>query len=235
MAYRRDYVTGLHAMTIAAPPDSPPIETVADLIEQLGGIPPSRIRMQPPLGTATEDDVLAIEAREGRLFELIDGVLVEKGMGYRESLLAAFLIGVLEPFVRHRKLGLVSGADGMVRLFPRRVRIPDVAYVSWDRVPGARIPTEPIPDLVPDLAIEVLSESNTKAEMARKRREYLGHGGRLVWQVDPDTRTVEVFTEPEQGTVLHENDTLSGGDVLPEFTLSLKDLFAVLDRQAPAS
>src|SRR5688572_18472595 len=126
-------------MTIAAPPDSPPIETVADLIEQLGGISPSRIRLHPPPGTATEDDVMAIEAHEDRLFELIDGVLVEKGIGFRESALTVLLIELLSAFVRQRNLGLMSGPDGMMRLFPGRVRIPDVAYVSWERVPGGRI------------------------------------------------------------------------------------------------
>ena len=105
--------------------------------------------------------------------------------------------------------------------------------MSWERVPGRRVPTQAIPDLVPDLAVEVLSESNTKAEMARKRREYLGRSGRLVWQVDPETRTVEVFTEPEQGMVLDEHDTITGGEILPGFSLLLRDRFAVLDRQAP--
>ena len=75
-------------------------------------------------------------------------------------------------FVEPRNLGLVSGADGSVRLFPGLVRMPDVAFASWDRFPDRKIPKEPIPSLAPDLVIEVLSESNTKAEMERKRGEY---------------------------------------------------------------
>jgi hypothetical protein len=101
------------------------IDTIADLLERLGGIAPERIRCQPSPGTATEQDVLEIERRENRLCELIDGVLVEKAMGYRESILAAALVSVLREFVVPRNLGLVTGADGLVRLFSGLVRIPD--------------------------------------------------------------------------------------------------------------
>jgi Uma2 family endonuclease len=213
----------------------PTYETVADLLEQLGDIPPQRIRLRPLPGTATEQDVLAIGNRENRLCELVDGVLVEKAMGFRESLLACALIEILRAFVTPRNLGLVSGEAGTVRLFPGLVRIPDVAFVSWDRLPERRIPTAPIPDLVPDLAVEVLSESNTAAEMARKRREYFEAGVRLVWQVDPSRRTVTVYTGPEEATELDETQTLDGGAVLSGFALPLRDLFAELDRQGQGS
>jgi hypothetical protein len=63
------------------------IKTLADLLEQLGGIVPERVRFRPPPGTATEKDVLEVEAHEDRLCELVDGVLVEKAMGWRESIL----------------------------------------------------------------------------------------------------------------------------------------------------
>jgi Uma2 family endonuclease len=211
---------------------SPPtIRTLADLLEQLGGISPDRVLFQPAPGTATEAHVVELQRRENRLCELVDGVLVEKGLGYRESLLALAMIEFLRAFVLRRNLGLVSGEAGMMRLFPGLVRIPDVAFASWDRIPGRRVPTDPIPDLAPDLAVEVLSESNTEAEMARKRREYFAVGVRLVWLLDPRTRTVAVFTAPDQSTVLGEAQTLDGGVVLPGFALPLRELFAELDRQ----
>jgi Uma2 family endonuclease len=93
------------------------------------------------------------------------------------------------------------------------------------------MPTEAIPGLAPNLAVEVLSESNTPGEMARKRREYFAAGVQLVWLVDPRTRTVEVFTSPEQSVLLHADHTLGGGTVLPGFTLSVRELFAELDSQ----
>ena len=85
--------------------------------------------------------------------------------------------------------------------------------------------------LAPDLTVEVLSVSNTGAEMKKKREDYFAVGVRLAWEVDPDTRTVNVYTSPDQVTVLHASDTLDGGAVLPGFTLPLRDLFAELDRQ----
>jgi Uma2 family endonuclease len=207
------------------------IETLADLLEQLGDIAPERVRLRPPPGTATEQDVLEVHARTGRLCELVDGVLVEKGMGFRESLLACVLITLLSNFVRPRNLGLVTGESGMMRLAAGLVRIPDVAFISWERLPDRRVPSEPIPGLAPDIAIEVLSQSNTRREMARKRQEYFAAGVWLVWQVDPVTRTVEVYTTPEQYTLLHETDTLEGGAALPGFVLALREVFAELDRQ----
>src|SRR5207244_2699767 len=104
---------------------SPPaIRTLADLLERLGAIPPARVRFQPAPGTATEEDVIAAGQRENRLCELVDGVLVEKAMGFREACLAGALLALLREFVVPRNLGLVSGADGMIRLFPGLVRIP---------------------------------------------------------------------------------------------------------------
>jgi Uma2 family endonuclease len=213
-------------------PSTVAIETLADLLEQLGGIAPERVRFRPAPGTATEEDVLAVRhSPERRLCELVDGVLVEKAMGLRESYLAGILITILWAFVRPRKWGIVTGADGMMRLFPGLVRIPDAAFLSWSRFPNRRIPIEPIPDVAPDLAVEVLSAGNTAREMARKRQDYFAAGVHLVWQVDPRTRTVEVFTAPDQSTTLHEAQTLEGGTVLSGFTLPLQELFSELDLQ----
>jgi Uma2 family endonuclease len=205
-------------------------ETIMDLVEQLGGIPLWRIRMTPTPGTATEADLLEAEGRYHRLFELVDGVLVEKGMGYQQSLLAGALIEFLRAFVIPRNRGLVSAPDGMIRLFPGLVRAPDVAFASWDRFPGRRIPKEPIPSVVPDLAIEVLSGSNTPREMERKRGEYFSQGVSVVWEIDPETRTATVYKADGTVIELTESDRLDGGDVLPGFSLELRELFAELDR-----
>ena len=207
---------------------------MADLLDRLGGIPLTRIRLRPAPGTATEEDVLRIDAKEDRLCELIDGVLVEKPMAIAESILGIAIGSFLRAFVVAANLGLVAGADGMVRLFPGMVRIPDIAFYSWDRLPGRRYPTTPIGALAPDLAVEILSKTNTKAEMARKRQEYFQAGVQLVWEIDPEARTVAVYTGPEQCIVLTQDQTLDGGDVLPGFTLPLRELFAELDRQGNA-
>lgn len=222
-------MTSLAQAPASAAPSAPPIETLADLIERLGGVPPHRIRFRPAPSTAVEQDVLEA-AKQGLLCELVDGVLVEKAMGYSESLLAALLIEVLNGFVRARNLGHVTAPDATFRLFPGLIRIPDVAFTSWDRMPNRRRPAAPMPDLAPDLAVEVLSQSNTPGEMARKRRDYFASGVLLIWMADPAARTVDVYTSETQFTRLTEADGLDGGGVLPGFRLSLHDWFAELDR-----
>ncbi|HEY8505263.1 MAG TPA: Uma2 family endonuclease [Gemmataceae bacterium] len=215
-------------MGIATEPAAP--ETVAELLDRFGYVPPERILLRP--SPATEADVLRLmEAPRKRLCELIDGVLVEKPTGFNESTLAGYLYVLLDNFIRPRNLGLLTTPDGSIRRFPGRVRIPDVAFVSWDRLPGRRRPAEPIPDLVPDLAVEVLSASNTAEEMRRKREEYFRAGVRPVWEIDPAARTATVYTAPDRGNTLGEADSLDGGEVLPGFRLPLRELFAELDRQ----
>jgi len=209
---------------------SPTIQTLADLLDRLGGVPLNRIRVQPSFGAATVQDVIDIQRQEGKLCELVDGVLLEKVMGYNESSLAVFLAGLLNAFVVPRNLGVVTGPDGTVELMPDLVRIPDVAFTDWDRLPGRQRPTAPVPRLAPNLAVEVLSRSNTRGEMAVKRQDYFTAGVELVWEIDPDGRTVAVYTSVMDVTSLTETDTLDGGSVLPGFTLPLWDLFAELDR-----
>jgi Uma2 family endonuclease len=98
-------------------------------------LPTLGIRLSPRPGYATENDVIALHDRENRLFELVDGVLVEKAMGFYEARLAAFLIEILGSFARRRDLGVVVGPDGMMRLAPGLVRMPDVSFISWPRLP----------------------------------------------------------------------------------------------------
>lgn len=199
--------------------------TINDLAELFGAMPAWRIRNVPAPGTATEDDVIEIADHEDRLCELIDGVLVEKTVGYDESCLTVELIALLHNFVKAHKLGKVSGPDGMMRLFPGLVRIPDVAFVSTKSL-AKRRGSRKLPHLVPDLAVEVLSEGNTPKEMSRKLDDYFEAGVRLVWFVNPRKRTVEIFTARESSTTLRENETLTGGKVLPGFSLPLTELFA---------
>jgi Uma2 family endonuclease len=171
-----------------------------------------------------------VEGVDPILCELVDGTLVEKPIGLRESLIAVFLGGEIRQFVVARNLGIVTGTDGTLKLWEGLIRLPDVAYVSWDRIPGRQIPAEPVPNIAPDLAVEVLSQSNTRREMERKRGEYFAAGVRLVWEIDPNTRTVAVYTAPDTFVTLQQSDVLDGGSVLSGFAIPLTELFGELDR-----
>jgi Uma2 family endonuclease len=186
--------------------------------------------MFPPPGTATENDVLTAEGHTGRICELIDGVLVEKTMGYLESLVAAEIIYLLKTFLKTHDLGIVLGEAGTLRILPHQVRVPDVCFIAWERFPNRQLPREPIPVLVPDLAIEVLSEGNTEQEMQRKLHDYFTAGVRLVWYIDPRSRSAKSYTAENQCVEVAEAQTLLGGDVLPGFELSLSTLFAKVEQ-----
>jgi Uma2 family endonuclease len=202
------------------------METLADLLHQLGDIPPERIRCLPRPGAATEKDV----ERSKRLCELVDGVLVEKPMSTWESILTVEIIANLQTFVKARKLGKVLGPDGLVRLFPGLVRAADVGFVSRERLKGHKPFKEAIARLVPDLAIEILSPSNTSAEMKRKLKEYFSAGVRLVWIINPRKQTAEVYTDPTHRQRIGKNQVLDGSDVLPGYQLSLRDVFEGLEK-----
>jgi len=220
-------------MTTTLLPESPALAadedvgwTALDLVERFGPIPLHRICLDPAPGTATEDDVLAWEARSNRLFELYDGVLVEKTMSSFESYLAVRIAVLLSNFVYPRKLGIVLGADGMLRLVPGMIRIPDVAFIAMSKLPGKFSVQEPIASLVPDLAVEVLSRGNTREEMDHKLDDYFTTGVREVWYVDPRRKLVQVYEASASLRQLTEADTLESRIVLPGFSLSLKELFA---------
>lgn len=211
-------------------------DTLADLIHQLGDIPAERIRFHPYPGTAREKDVLAaLEAPRKRICELIDGVLVEKAVGTKEGCLAALIIQCLLNYLDKNDLGVVVGADGPLRLKLGLVRIPDVSFISWNRIPGDSFPDDPIARLIPDLAIEVWSVGNTKKEMERKRKEYFDAGVRLLWVIYPRTQNAEVFTSFTEMRKVSKNGNLDGDEVLPGFRLSLKQLFARANRRRPRS
>jgi len=199
--------------------------TVDELIRELG-VPASRIRMTPLPGTATEKDLLRTNGRKDGIFELVDGVLVEKSMGFWECVIGNQLGALLRAYVHSGALGIVAGAQAEHRLRRGLVRLPDVSFVSWDQLPDFKVPEEAVPNLYPDIAVEVYSRGNRRKEMARKRREYFRAGTRLVWIVYPKTETVEVYTSPTEFRTLGIGDTLDGGDVLPGFQLAVRDVFA---------
>ncbi len=211
--------------------NSPTGADLLALIDRLGGIAPERVFLNPVPGTATEADLLHHVERTKRLCELVEGTLIEKVMGAPEANLAGWLIHLLYSFLDGNDLGELVGADGPFRLVTGLVRLPDVTFIRRENLPNGQVPTEPIANIAPDLAVEVLSEGNTRGEMERKRREYFLAGTSLVWEVDPRRRVVVVSTATEMGVTLTEADTLDGGTVLPGLQLPVRRIF---ERLPPA-
>jgi len=196
----------------------------AELQRALWGIPLERIILDPSPGMANEADLLRLVEGEKRLCELIDGTLVEKPVGLFESRIATNLMIQLGGYVNQHDLGGVSGEASTLRMPSNgRIRVPDVAFISKAHDPKT---WQAVPMLAPDLAVELLSESNTKEEIDEKLREYFASGSRLVWIVDPRPRTVAVYHGPDAPTiVLHETDVLDGEQVVPGFRMQISAMF----------
>ena len=204
---------------------SPRFQTAGEWLAALGNVPPSRILWNPLPGTATVDDVVRLAHQENRGVELVDGTLVEKTVGFKESVIAANVIILLGHFVRQGKLGIVSGEQGMIRMLMGNIRMPDVAFFRREDLPSGEIPKEAAPRIAPALAIEVLSPGNTVEEMRLKRIEYFANGVQAVWELDPPTRTLRVYESAERFTLLGAGDTVDGGLLLPGFSARVEGLF----------
>jgi Uma2 family endonuclease len=198
----------------------------AELYDQLGRVPMTRIRMDAPPGMATEEDVIRIlESDENRICELVDGTLVEKAVGNRESGLAAKIIIHLGAFLGLESEDVILGADGGIRVLKGNVRFPDVSYFPIQSLPNGEEETGKIWSTFPALAVEVLSDSNTSWEIDRKIHEYFKGGTKLVWIVEPELKAIDVYMSPSKYKHLTIRDTLKGGTVLPGFSLPLSKLF----------
>jgi Uma2 family endonuclease len=206
-------------------PDAQICPTMESLWVALGRIPLDRIQLHPLPGTATDDDAADSRDKFGVNCELIQGVLVAKPMGWYESNVALALAFYLELYLESHPLGVLAGEDGPVKTVFGNTQKPDISFVSFDRLPNRKIPRKKVLPLAPDLAVEVLSEGNTKAEMEIKLREYFAAGVRLVWYIDPESRSARVFTAVERCEEIPPTGLLNGGDVLPGFELSLARLF----------
>lgn len=199
---------------------------LVDLAQRFGNIPAQRIRMNPLPGTATIADVIRVNENESVLCELIDGTLVEKAVGAFQALLAAELIYLINHFLRGKHLGFVLTPDAMIEFSAGKIRQPDISYFRWDQFPNRIAPRQSVWTVFPLIACEIYSPANTYDEMQRKLKDYLAAKIPLIWYFDPELKTVEVYAGSASPTILRENDVLDGGEILPGFTINLKEFFA---------
>lgn len=173
----------------------------------------------------TADEFLAMPEVDGKKYELVRGVLVEKvATGHPHSVVVVMIATVLNLFAGPRNYGVVvAGEPGyLLEIGPDTVRCPDVAWVAPERIPeGFR----GFPNLVPDLVVEVKSPRNSYPEMQRRAEMWLGFGARQVWTADPDHATITRRASGEEPVVLGEDYTIDGGDLLPDFTAPVWSLF----------
>jgi Uma2 family endonuclease len=117
----------------------------------------------------------------------------------------------------------------MFRLEAGQIRIPDVAFIAKSRFAGRSVKPTAFWELGCDLAVEVISPSNTVREMRRKLDDYFSAGVRMVWYVYLEPREIVVYTSPQSSVTLRDDDVLDGGTVLPGFSVTVSDVYAELD------
>ena len=163
----------------------------------------------------------------GDAYELVGGELVERKMGAKSSFIAGQIHHRIEDFCRGGRLGWVFPEGTSFQCFPEdpdKVRRADVSFIRFGRLPREQPPEGHI-RIAPDLAVEVVEPNDLAYDVDSKVEDYLQAGVRLVWVVNPVTRTVRVHYADGPGATLRADGELSGGDVLPGFCCPIRDLF----------
>ncbi|MEO6810197.1 MAG: Uma2 family endonuclease [Isosphaeraceae bacterium] len=173
----------------------------------------------------TPGDLLAMP--DGKNYELVDGVLVERNMSALSSLVASKLNRLIGNFCESNASGWVFGADCGYQCFPgfpKKVHRPDVSFIRQSRMTVAQLAEGFIP-IAPDLAVEVVSPNDLVYKLAEKIQEYLDAGVPLIWIIYPSTRSVYVHRRDGTITLVRAGQDLDGEGVLPGFRCRVADLF----------
>ena len=179
----------------------------------------------PHPGMTAEE--LLVLPDDGSRTELVKGEVVHMTpAGARHGAVTVRIGRLLDEYVQADGLGVCCGAETgfVLGRAPDTVRAPNAAFVVTSRIPAAGIPDSFWP-CAPDLAVEVISPWDRAAEIRTKLSEYFSAGTRLVWLVEPETRTVHVYRSAHDVRVIGTGDDLDGGDVLPGFRCPARRLF----------
>ena len=179
--------------------------------------------------SVTPEDLLSLP--DGVKYELSEGHLVERNMGLESSEIAGRIIVLLGLFLKGTRLGHLFLPDAGYQCFPHKpsqIRRPDVSFIRTGRLEGEK-PPKGFSLIAPDLAVEVISPHDVAEELEEKVADYLRAGVPLVWVVSPATRSVRIHRPRAAAngpiSVLSEDETLSGEDVLPGFSCGVREFF----------
>jgi Uma2 family endonuclease len=169
---------------------------------------------------------------DGYLHEVVNGELImsPKNDPYHGDICAE-LLTALRTFARKHRLGPVWDSSTGFWMYNRNCRAPDISFIRKERLAtmGFTRHTRKFFPGAPDLAVEVLSPNNTRAEIMERLKDYFGSGTQLAWIINPDREYVEICHAPEQRTLLGSGATLDGEHLLPGFKFPIADLFKEWD------
>ena len=193
---------------------------------------PSEMDVVEPTGVAQ------LDVKSSKRYEVVDGQIVEEPpLGAREVFIATTISFLLNQFVRGKRLGrVVNEGLFILQAEPRLRRSPDVAFVSDGRWPLKKpVLSSAAWDVVPDLAVEVISPSDLSGDVQTKIAEYFRVGVRLVWVVYPDQAEIYVYESPRAVKIIGYNETADGSVVLPGFQMPLTEVFETETDEPPAA
>jgi len=174
-----------------------------------------------------EEFMLLPRPADGSKQELVRGevVVMAPPPNWEHGRIAGNVYFAIRLYLTRNPIGEVVVESGViVDHDPATVRGPDVSFMSKDRLPQDDRMNR-YAEYSPDLCVEVLSPSNSRSDIRDKLAEYFTGGAKLVWVVDPDDRSVTVYQNAQEGRVLHQETSIDGGDVLPNFTCPVADFF----------
>ncbi len=173
----------------------------------------------------TERELMSLP-KEGYKYELIQGELVMGPAGIEHEEIGANLLTALRKFVSERKLGIVCGSSAGYWMKSGNLRSPDVSFIRKERLQGYKRPPKGFFKGSPDIAIEILSPTDTVESLHGKIVEYFENDTKLAWVVNPEEQIVLVYHSPQPVKLLTKKDLLDGGEVLKGFFFPIAELFA---------
>ncbi|WP_293336646.1 Uma2 family endonuclease [Microcoleus sp. CAWBG58] len=178
----------------------------------------------------TDAEFMALN-RDGHRYELVNGELIDMGnSGAKHGYVCSILMILLGGYVRLQKLGAMFDSSTAFKMKSGNKRSPDVSFMAKERLQGLDDLPDGFLEGAPDLAVEILSPSNTVEEIHNKLVEYFDNGSRLVWVIHPKEQYVLVYrSAQEPDRLLKSADSLDGEDIVPGFTLAVAELFQKLD------
>jgi len=169
------------------------------------------------------EEFTGLSENADKLFEFIGGEIVEVPSNPYSSYIGGWILTYINMYLIHHPIGFATGEQGGYMVSGERYA-PDVAFLSKDK--QSEIVSSGYNPNVPDLAVEVISPSDTQRRLSVKIANYMADGS-VVWVVYQKTNEIEVYEPNQPVKILGLTDTLTGGTILPDFSLAVKD---ILDR-----
>ncbi len=167
---------------------------------------------------------------DGYLHEVVDGALVMSPKNnFQHGDICIRLATALNVFVRDRKLGVVLDSSTGFWMQNRNCRAPDISFIAKARLRGLKRAPAAFFEGAPDLAIEVLSPSNTSVEISERLADFFTSGTQVAWIIHTDGQFVEICHSPVQRKILGSGAALNGEQLLPGFQYPIADLFKEWD------